>query len=71
MGLLDRLKGRSVQIAVALEPAFAAPGQDVVAQITIEGEIDDKAEGAHVALRCVNRYSTTITTTAWRRSGAA
>jgi hypothetical protein len=55
MGFLDRFKG-GAKLAVVAEPAEAFPGDEVRVRVTVEGEIDDKAEGARAGLRCVNHF---------------
>ncbi|HEV3002428.1 MAG TPA: sporulation protein [Solirubrobacteraceae bacterium] len=56
MGFLDVFRGSKPKLSVAAEPADARPGDEVRVRVTVEGEIDDKAQGARAGVRCVNEY---------------
>lgn len=56
MGFLDVFKGSRPKLSVAVEPADARPGEEVRVRVTVEGEVDGKAEGGRAGVRCVNQY---------------
>lgn len=58
MGFLDRFKGKRPQLTVTAEPAEALPGDEVRVRVVVEGEFDDKVEGARAGIRCLNEYLT-------------
>ncbi|MDQ3740258.1 MAG: sporulation protein [Actinomycetota bacterium] len=58
MGFLDRFTGKRPEITVTAEPAEALPGDEVRVRVLVEGEFDDKVEGARAGIRCLNEYLT-------------
>lgn len=58
MGFLDRFTGKRPQLTVTADPAEALPGDEVRVRVLVEGEFDDKVEGARAGIRCLNEYLT-------------
>ncbi len=56
MGLLDALKRDKTSLTIEVDPAEVVPGAEVRIRVTLEGEIDDKAQGLRAGLRAANHY---------------